>query len=303
MRKDEHIDKPTHCSAESLQHLYYMDLLHPSPPLSRCLSDTLKPLFQHVNLRQLPVVDRMVFDINRRTILERTRTRPITKERKPSSGQVFNRLIEDTTKRMTAKKPVKEALLAIGSQAGVNNSVYLRLQEDVKARRQSSITRMWIKEEGEKPAKPLPKPRTADPIRLVDRLMEDAEMRRRKIEERKREKEAREVEEAIRLAEMHHPRRKPDEETLRRLLAPHRRAKTGEWREQGSVERSRQTGREESLIELQPERSLPSPSKSAASPTDPVQPWSQAPFYFHVDQPVPGPHKEQRRGKAGVNMS
>lgn len=283
-----------------------MDLLQPSQPsLSRCLSDTLKPLFQHVNLSQLPVVDRMVFDINRRAILERTRTRPATKERKPTSGEVFTRLIEDTTKRLTAKKSLKEVPVShtMASQTVATDSVYQRLQEDAKARRQSSITRMWIKDEEEKPTKPQPKPRTADPIRLVDRLMEDAEMRRRKIEERKREKEVREVEEARRLAELHHPKRKPDEETLRRLLAPHRRAKTGEWREQGSVERSRQTGKEESLTELQPEMSLPSPSKFSASPTNPAQTWSQAPFYFYVDQPVLGQPKEHRRGKAGVNMN
>ena len=262
--------------------------------LARCLSDTLKPLFQQVNLSQLPVFDRMVFDINRRAILERTRARPLSKERKPSSGEVFLRLIDDTTKRMSAKKPVKDS---IASQVVVNDNVYLRLHEDARARRQSSIVRMRIKEESEKPVKPKAKPATADSIRLVNRLMEDAEMRRRKAEECRREKETKEAGEAKRLAEMHHPKRKPDENTLRRLLAPHRRAKTGEWsRHSGKAE-------EQSLSDLQPELSLPSPSKpsDSSSPTCPAPAvWAQTPFYFRIENPVLR-SKEQRRGKAAAN--
>lgn len=267
-----------------------------NPQLARCLSDTLKPLFQQVNLRQLPVFDRMVFDINRRAILERTRTRPLSKERKQSSGEVFSRLIEDTTKRMSAKKPIKDT---ISSPIVLNDNVYLRLHEDARARRQSSIIRMRMKEESEKPAKPTSKPVPTDPIRLVNRLMEDADIRRRKAEECRREKETKEAEEAKRLAEMHHPKRKPDENILRRLLAPHRRAKTGEW--------SRHSGQTDaqSLSNVQPELSLPSPSKpsDSSSPTCPVPAvWAQTPFYFHIEHPVlDKSRREQQRGKAAAN--
>lgn len=275
------------------------------PTMSRCLSDSLQPLFRHVDISQLPVVDRMVFDINRRAILEKSRTRPAPKERKPGSEEVFIRLIEDTEKRITAKRNVKTSI-DIHPNSSANVSVYDRLQEDTKARRRSSNTRMKLKEEQENPVVVKTKGSGVDPKKLVTRLMQDAEVRRRKADLLRKEKERREVEEAKRLAEMHHPKRKPDEMSLRRLLAPHRRVKTG-------VERStdRHKGRnnpeDDSSPDLQPELSLPSPSKPSDSSPLPETIWSHSPFYFHLDHPPTPPHydssRQSKKSSPGVNMS
>lgn len=203
----------------------------PQARLSECVSDDLAAWFRSIDTSHMSIVDRMVFDINRRAILEKSRSKPELPTRKLKTGTdgVFQRLLEDTSKRLESRQQPKEPPSTVRPKtpkAPDCSGVYERLLQDTRARRESSVTRMRLKEAEEREeAKALQRPKinaTAS-AQLIDRLVSDAEKRRRKAEEVAREKERREVEEAKKLAEMHHPKRKPDMQVRHRLAAHTRR--------------------------------------------------------------------------------
>mmetsp|Transcript_27192 Transcript_27192/g.48836 ORF Transcript_27192/g.48836 Transcript_27192/m.48836 type:complete len:610 (-) Transcript_27192:1163-2992(-) len=190
-------------------------------------------------MSQMQVLDRMVFDINRRALIDINKERYVASSvQKPSKSitksevPVYERLIEDINRRNEVKQRLEEYTKAQEDVKSLSTSklitrneseaVFNRLLHDVERRFESKHAAELFKEkEAEQEVesfstatKPMSREETQQ---MVHRLNAEAEFRQHKLEVARQEKEQKEIEEAKRLANLRHPKRALNPKVQERL--------------------------------------------------------------------------------------
>ncbi|CAG9333529.1 unnamed protein product [Blepharisma stoltei] len=194
--------------------------------------DLIAQLLKDIDTSRMNFVDRMVFDINRKTLLQKSMSQYNETQSKSSSTKrtgVFERLLEDVNRRFKIKTNIKEySEIEEKNQTSqsvkilpkaMTDKVYQRLEEDTKKRKIAKKVREIIKKQEEESVertkeKQISKNQARE---LVKRLTADAKRRLEKIEEKRREKEMREEESIIQWVKSRHPSRPLNPEIEERL--------------------------------------------------------------------------------------
>jgi hypothetical protein len=199
--------------------------------------ETLNSWLRNIDLSQMRFVDRMIFDINRRAIIERNVQDSQARSTQSSlkgTGQVFNRLIEDINRRNVVKDKLEElgkiekyeketqyltpnrSISRERTEAVIN-----RLTSDALRRKETQGIREKFKElkevEAVKSAQPSFRHTPQSESKLVTRLLDDAGKRNAQREYFSREKEILTQKLAKAMANARHPRRQLDDSVMRRL--------------------------------------------------------------------------------------
>lgn len=220
------------------------------------MRDHLNVWLKSVDTSQMQVLDRMVFDINRRALIDINKERFVasSKELIPktagsSETPVYERLIEDINRRSTIKQRLEEysnALEVAKSESpsrmlskAESEAVFSRLLKDVDRRFDSrQATELYKAKETDlevqsftTTAKPMSK---AEASQMVLRLngssyAGEAEFRQHKLEALQRDKQQREADIALHMANLHHPKRALDPRVQERLTQEQKQPKEEDW--------------------------------------------------------------------------
>jgi len=193
----------------------------------------LDSLLNQIEFKNMKVFDRMVLDINKRSLVKKISEHRFANESLPkrsSQAKVFNRLVNDVKRRSETKKTI-EVCKQIREQnqsppkrpgsAQAIQRVIQRLDNDSKMRQASLKQRQLIKQREEQEeyerSKSAPKLSKEKAQSLVQRLTQDAQKRLEIINYKRELKKKQQEEETKQKLQKAHPRRPLDPEVQARL--------------------------------------------------------------------------------------
>ncbi|CAG9318362.1 unnamed protein product [Blepharisma stoltei] len=192
-------------------------------------------LLKDIDTSSMNFVDRMVFDINRKTLLQKSMSQYNETQSRSSitkKTEVFDRLLEDVNRRIKIKSHLK-AYTEMEEKNQISQSikkipksmadkVYQRLQEDIENRRFVHEQRELMKKQEEESVDLKRDNRQINRSQareLIQRLTYDARRRLGKLEKKKRDQEKLEEESLIQIVKARHPTRPLDPEIEERLTS------------------------------------------------------------------------------------
>lgn len=198
--------------------------------------ELMSQFLKDIDTSSMNFVDRMVFDINRKTLIQRSMSQfnESNKSSVSTKSKVFERLLEDVNRRCKIKSNLQE--YSMMEEKNSNNSsfkklprnmsekVYERLQEDIKNRRINSQLKEVIKQQenlvdAHKDTKKIGKEQARALIqRLTCKIyLGDAKKRLELLAEKKKEQERLEEESILEIVRSRHPNRPLNPQVQERL--------------------------------------------------------------------------------------